>query len=100
MDQIKAVLDRNAKALELRPSVGQGTAVTRVRLIDGLACRIEEGQWSLTADMSTKSGGANSGPNPGVLGRASLGSCLAIGYAMWAARHCNPLARNRSASRL
>ncbi len=36
--------------------------------------------------MSEKSGGANSGPNPGVLGRASLGSCLAIGYAMWAAR--------------
>ncbi len=32
MEQIKAVLDRNAKALELRPSIGQGTAVTKVRL--------------------------------------------------------------------
>lgn len=36
--------------------------------------------------MSPKSGGVGSAPNPGVLGRASLGSCLAIGYAMWAAR--------------
>ena len=85
-EDIKAVLDRNAKALELRPSIGQGTAVTRVRLGEGLACQIEEGNWRLTADMSEKSGGANTGPNPGVLGRASLGSCLAIGYAMWAAR--------------
>lgn len=85
-DEIKAVLDRNVKALELRPSIGQGTAVTKVRLGEGLACHIEEGNWRLTADMSQKSGGTNTGPNPGVLGRASLGSCLAIGYAMWAAR--------------
>ena len=86
MEHMKAVLDRNAKALELRPSIGQGTAVTRVRLTGGLACQIEEGGWKLAADMSAKSGGANTGPNPGILGRASLGSCLAIGYAMWAAR--------------
>jgi uncharacterized OsmC-like protein len=91
MQHIKEVLDRNAKALEIRPSIGQGTAVTRVHLTEGLACRIEEGQWTLTADMSAKSGGAGSGPNPGVLGRASLGSCLAIGYAMWAARRGVPI---------
>lgn len=85
-EHIRTVFNRNAKALELRPSIGQGTAVTRVRLTEGLACQIEEGDWKLKADMSEKSGGANTGPNPGVLGRASLGSCLAIGYAMWAAR--------------
>ena len=90
-EHIKAVLDRNAKALALRPSVGQGTAVTKVRLTEGLACQIEEGAWKLTADMSEKSGGANTGPNPGILGRASLGSCLAIGYAMWAARRGVPI---------
>jgi uncharacterized OsmC-like protein len=86
IEHIRSVLDRNARALELRPAIGQGTAVTKVRLTEGLACQIEEGDWKLTADMSQKSGGANTGPNPGVLGRASLGSCLAIGYAMWAAR--------------
>jgi uncharacterized OsmC-like protein len=36
--------------------------------------------------MSDKAGGISAGPNPGVLGRAALGSCLAVGYAMWAAR--------------
>jgi len=90
-EHIKIVLDRNAQALELRPSIGQGTAVTRVRLTGGLACEIEEGDWKLTADMSEKSGGANTGPNPGVYGRASLGSCLAIGYAMFAARRGVPI---------
>ncbi|MFN7931948.1 MAG: OsmC family protein [Bryobacteraceae bacterium] len=86
MDQLRDTMERNARALSLRPSIGQNTAITRVRLTEGLACEIEEGPWKLRADMSPKSGGAGSAPNPGVLGRASLGSCLAIGYAMWAAR--------------
>jgi uncharacterized OsmC-like protein len=82
---IKSVMDRNVRALQLRPSIGRGTAVTKVRLGEGLACEIEEGKWRLSAGMSEKSGGCDNAPNPGVLGRASLGSCLAIGYAMWAA---------------
>jgi uncharacterized OsmC-like protein len=36
--------------------------------------------------MTDKYGGTNAGPNPGVLGRGALASCLALGYAMWAAR--------------
>lgn len=84
-EQIRSTMERNARALELRPSIGRNTATTTVRLTEGLACEIEEGTWKLRADMSPKSGGAGSAPNPGILGRASLGSCLAIGYAMWAA---------------
>jgi uncharacterized OsmC-like protein len=84
-ERIRTTFERNRKALELRGAIGLGTATTRVRLRDGLACEVEEGKWRLTVDMSPKSGGADSGPNPGVLGRAALGSCLAIGYAMWAA---------------
>ncbi len=83
---IKTALERNVKAVTLRPSVAQGTAVTRVHLRDGLACDISEGPWTLTAGMTEKYGGTNAGPNPGVLGRAALGSCLALGYGMWAAR--------------
>lgn len=83
---IKTAIERNVKAVSLRPSVGQGTAVTRVRLRDGLTCDISEGPWSLVAGMTEKYGGTNAGPNPGVLGRAALGSCLALGYGMWAAR--------------
>ena len=84
--QIAATLERNVKAVTLRPSVGQGTAVTRAILRDGLSCEIAEGPWKLMAGMTEKYGGTNDGPNPGTYGRAALASCLAIGYAMWAAR--------------
>ena len=84
-DDIKTKLERNMKVLELRPSVGQGTAVTTVRLDQGLAFDIEEGPWKLRSDMGEKHGGSNTGPNPGVFGRATLGSCLATSYALWAA---------------
>jgi uncharacterized OsmC-like protein len=89
--RISRAFERNARALELRPSVGRGTAVTRVRARRGLTCEIEEGPWKLTADMSEKSGGHNTGPNPGVLGRAALGSCLVIGYVLWASKRGVPL---------
>lgn len=85
-DKIKSALERNAQAVSLRPAVGQGTAVTKVRLKPGLECAAEEGPWRLTVAMTEKYGGTNAGPNPGVYGRTALGSCLAIGYGMWAAR--------------
>ena len=85
-DVIKTAVQRSVKAVSLKPSVGQGTAVTKVRLRDGLACDIQDGSWTLAAGMTEKYGGTNEAPNPGVLGRAALGSCLAIGYAMWASR--------------
>lgn len=90
-ERIRTAFERNAKALALRPSIGQGTAVTTVRLRDGLTCEIEDGPWSLTADLSESHGGREEGPDPGVLGRAGLGSCLAAGYAMWAARRGVPI---------
>ena len=91
-DQIKTALERNVKAVSVRPSVGQGTAVTRVRLGTDLRCEIQDGSWKLQAGMTEKYGGDGSAPNPGVLGRAAIGSCLAIGYAMWASRMQVPIA--------
>ena len=90
-DDIRDALERNVRAVTLRPSVGRGTAVTRVKLRDGLTCDVTEGEWAFTASMTAKYGGANAGPNPGVLGRAALGTCLAIGYGMWAARMGIPI---------
>jgi len=90
-NRIRETLERNAKAVSLRPSVGQNTARTSVRLQPGLTCEIEEGAWKLTVAMSEKMGGSNAGPNPGVMGRAALGSCLALGYGMWSARLGVPL---------
>lgn len=88
---IKSALERNARAVAARPSVGQGTAVTNVHWRHGLTCEAEEGSWKITVGMTDKYGGDNAGPNPGVYGRTALGSCLAIGYAMWAARMNVPL---------
>ena len=83
---IRAALERNDRVVAARPSVGQGTAVTTVTLRPGLSCEVEDGPWRFSVGMTEKYGGVNNGPNPGVYGRAALGSCLAIGYAMWAAR--------------
>ena len=85
-DHIKAVFERNGKAIAMRPSVGLGTARTKVTLRDGLTCDVEDGAWKLTVDASQKSGGDGRAPDPGVYGRTALGSCLAIGYGMWAAK--------------
>jgi uncharacterized OsmC-like protein len=89
--EIKDALERNAKAVSLRHSVGQGTAKTVATLTGGLSCVVTEGAHRIAVDMTEKYGGTNNGPNPGVLGRASLASCLVIGIAMWAARMDVPL---------
>jgi len=38
--------------------------------------------------VGTEAGGNDAGPGPGILERGAVGSCLAIGYATWAA-HMN-----------
>jgi uncharacterized OsmC-like protein len=65
--------------------LGIGTGKSKVRMTNGLRCEIQEGEWKLSADMPATVGGDGSAPTPGVLGRAALGSCLAIGYMMKAA---------------
>ncbi len=89
--ELKTIQERNVKALKMRPSIGQGTAVTRVRVRSGVTCDIEDGQWKLVADDMPGDGGAGLGPDHGVLVRAGLGSCLAMGYIIWAARLDIPL---------
>lgn len=75
---IKLALERSRKALSLRPSRGQGEAVTTVRMTSGYMCEVSDGDWTFTSDMSEKHGGHNAGPNPGMLGRGALGSCLSM----------------------
>ncbi len=84
-DAIRSKFQRNARAVAIFTESMHRTAVTEVRLDQGLRCEIEEGPWKLVADMSEKWGGASAGPNPGVLGRGALGSCLAMNIATWAA---------------
>ena len=88
---LKTAIERNIKALSLRPSIGRGTATTVCRIRDGTTCDIEDGQWKLVADEMPGDGGNGLGPDPGVFGRAALGSCIAMGYVMWAAVREIPL---------
>jgi uncharacterized OsmC-like protein len=82
---IKTAIQRTQKALTLKPVLGIGTGVSKVRMTKGLTCEIQEGNWKMSSDMPASVGGDGSAPTPGVYGRAALGSCLAIGYMMKAA---------------
>jgi len=83
--KIKTAIERSKKAITLKPALGRGTGISKARITSGLACEIVEGKWKLVADMPEGVGGDQSGPTPGVYGRAALGSCLAMGYMMRAA---------------
>ena len=84
-EKIRTAVERARRALRQRESFGRGTARTRARIREGLTCQVEDGKWSFVADLPEKAGGGGEGPDPGVFGRAALASCLAAGYAMWAA---------------
>lgn len=84
--RIKKAFERNVKLLKLKPSKGQYTTSTKIRLTNGTACEVEHKHWKFTADVGKQQGGNDEGPGPGIFYRASLGSCLAIGYAIWAAQ--------------
>jgi len=85
-EQVREALERNARAVSARRSVGTGTATTKAVLRPGLECMVTDGPHALTVAMTEKYGGTGQGPNPGVFGRAALASCIAITYGMWAAR--------------
>lgn len=86
-EQIKTTLERTIKALTLKPALGRDTGISKVTIREGLTCDVQEGNWKFSVDMPPGAGGNGSAPTPGVYGRAALGSCLAIGYMMHAARN-------------
>ena len=83
---IKTHLQRITATLTQEPERGLGTAVSTTKITSGMACETREGEWTIRTDMPKGAGGSGSAPTPGVLGRAALGSCLAVGYVMWAAK--------------
>jgi len=85
-EKIKSAVERSTKALSLKPSLGIGTGISKTQIKNGLLCEIQEGKWNFSVDMPESSGGTALAPTPGVLGRAALGSCLAITYMIKAAQ--------------
>jgi len=88
---IKRALERNTKAISLRPAVGLGTSITRATVTNGCTCEITDGPWKFISDLPESEGGTNQGPTPGVLGRGALVSCLAMGIVIRAAEMEIPL---------
>lgn len=73
--------------LARRPGFGRGTTTSVTTVEEGLRCSTDEGPWHVASDMSQAFGGGAAAPSPGVLLRASLGSCLAVMYKLRAAKH-------------
>lgn len=85
-EHIAKKLARVVNALEKKPAMALDTTVSNAVLTDGLKCTVVEGDRSMNIDMSPAIGGEGSGPSPGFLGRAALGSCVAIGLKIAALR--------------
>lgn len=85
-EDIKNKFIRTQKALTLKPTLGLGTGISKTRIVNGLSCETIEGDWVFKTDMPKQVGGYATASTPGALGRAALGSCLAIGYMLWASK--------------
>jgi uncharacterized OsmC-like protein len=89
--RIATAVTRLEAAVEHRIGFGRATNTASITLVDGLRCCSEEDAWSIATDLPTGLGGSGSAPTPGVLLRAALGSCLAMGYRLRAARRGIPV---------
>ena len=86
-DTIANAIERLESAVDRRRGFGVGTSRSVTLWTDGLRCSTEEGRWCLDSDLPGAFGGSGSAPTPGVLLRASLGSCMAMSYLLRAAKH-------------
>lgn len=83
---IKSKFNMINQAFTLNPSLGHGTGISKTRIVKGLSCETTEGDWVFNTDMPKQAGGTGTGSTPGALGRAALGSCLAMSYMLWASK--------------
>ncbi len=84
-ERMKSAIERDIKAITLRPSVAQGgEKMTLVATSDAI-CTATDGDHSVKVDLGRDHGGGGTTPGPGFLARAALGSCLTQSYITWAA---------------
>lgn len=85
-EHIAQALARIVDVLEKKPAMALDTTISTAVMTDGLKCAVTEGSRTMNVDMGVTVGGDDSGPSPGFLGRAALGSCVAIGLKIAAVR--------------
>ncbi len=83
---IKRALIRLEDAVRRRPGFGHSTGTSTSTLVDGLRCVTQDGDHQVWTDLPPALGGEGTGPTPSILLRAALGSCVAMGYRLRAAR--------------
>lgn len=86
-EKIKQAVERTESVLTAKPSTARVTKSGRATMIEGLLCQYAEGDFTVRADMPEVFGGDGKALSPGGYIRAGLSMCLAIGYAIVAARH-------------
>lgn len=90
-DDLLRSLLRLESAIARRPGFGHATQSSTTRSVTGLACESTEGHHLVRTNLPHGLGGRDTAPSPGALVRAALGSCLAMGYRLRAARYEVPL---------
>jgi uncharacterized OsmC-like protein len=82
---MQTALRRAEHVFSKRPDTARTKITAKATVREGMRCEFSEDAWTFVADMPEPLGGTATGPTPGTLARAALGTCLAIGYAMRAA---------------
>ncbi|MEM8876358.1 MAG: OsmC family protein [Pseudomonadota bacterium] len=93
LQDMKQALDRSTQTVTLKPERGQRVYRNAAAISEGTLCHVEEAGRTLTIDVGKAVGGQDAGPNPSMVLRSALSSCVAIGIKQWAARRDVPIDR-------
>jgi uncharacterized OsmC-like protein len=85
-DDLRALYEQQTRSLKRRPSLGRASARARVLVVADTRCEARHGARVTHVELPVDAGGMDTAAHPGELMRACLGSCLALGYRVWAAR--------------
>lgn len=86
IQKIRDALERAERTVSLRPERGQRVYRNTARLVRGTRCEVSEADTRLVIDVGRSVGGDGDAPDPSVILRSALSSCVAIGVKQAAAR--------------